>query len=97
MTDFDELITMTRQAGEGLARIVKLPMIGSLLKTMRLPAKMAGVLDLHEFLERGLATFLALDDVPHFLDTMEQRMQAVFSHVFEAPLETLGERPIGSD
>ncbi|MEM7764884.1 MAG: hypothetical protein AAF290_12530 [Pseudomonadota bacterium] len=96
ISDFDELITMTRQAGESLARIVRLPMIGSLLRSMRLPARMAGVLDLHEFLERGLATFLALDDVPQFLDIMEQRMRVVFSHVFEAPLESLDAQPISS-
>ncbi|MEL6868354.1 MAG: hypothetical protein AAFO81_01010 [Pseudomonadota bacterium] len=94
MSDFDALIAMTRTAGEHLARIVRLPMIGSLLKSMRLPAKLAGVLDLHEFLQRGLDTFLQLDDVPEFLDTMQARMHAIFSHVFEAPSQTLDTAPI---
>lgn len=87
--DFDELIAMTRSAGESLARIVKVPMIRSLLKSMRLPARMAGVTDLQTFLERGLDTFVALDDTPRFLDDMETHMRELFGRIFQTPSASL--------
>lgn len=89
MTDFDELIGMTRAAGESLAKIVKVPMIRSLLRSMRLPARMAGVTDLQVFLEKGFDTFIALDDVEQFLDTMEAQMREIFGRVFNVPLSAL--------
>ncbi|MEL7298582.1 MAG: hypothetical protein AAGJ86_13040, partial [Pseudomonadota bacterium] len=89
MSDFHELIGMTRQAGETLAGIVRLPMIRSLLRTMRMPARLAGVVDLHLFLERGFDTFTGLDDVDGFLDTMQSRMSEVFWRVFKTPLAQL--------
>ncbi|MEN7341307.1 MAG: hypothetical protein AAAFM81_00135 [Pseudomonadota bacterium] len=89
MDDFDQLIGMTRQAGETLAGIVRLPMIKSLLRTMRVPARLAGVVDLHQFLERGYDTFTGLDDVQEFLDTMQSRMTEVFWRVFKTPLSQL--------
>ena len=95
MADFHELIGMTRQAGETLAGIVRLPMTRSLLRSMRMPARLAGVVDLHLFLERGYDTFTGLDDVQEFLDAMQSRMSEVFWRVFNTPLTQLNDtRPI---
>ncbi|MEO1580327.1 MAG: hypothetical protein AAFR91_00680 [Pseudomonadota bacterium] len=89
LDDCLRLIAMTRRAGESLERIVRIPMIGSTLRMMRGPARLVGVTDLHEFLVRGYTIFRAIDDVHEFLDTVEARMTAVFTRVFEAPLDTL--------
>ncbi|MEM7611214.1 MAG: hypothetical protein AAF270_06030 [Pseudomonadota bacterium] len=88
------LVAMTRSAGESLERIIKVPMIGSLLRSMRLPARLAGVSDLQQFLEKGFRTVTAVDDVHTFLDVMEQRMSAVFERVFLADLATLSTEPV---
>lgn len=89
-----ELVAMTRSAGESLEQIIRVPMIGSLLRSMRVPARMAGVADLQVFLEKGFRTITALDDVHEFLDIMDQRMTAVFRHVFEAPVASLQDATI---
>lgn len=92
--DFTRFITMTREAGLALERIVHLPMIRPLLRTMRGPARIAGVADLQAFLENGFDNFKGVDDVPEFLEVVETRMAAVFHRVFIADPETLSTTPI---
>ncbi len=91
-----ELITMTRRAGERLDRFAHLPMIRTLLRSMKLPARLGGVADLHAFLEKGLDTFVGLPDVHEFLDVMEQRMTEVFYRVFEEDVAKLEEAPLAA-
>ncbi|MEO0996772.1 MAG: hypothetical protein AAFX58_04565, partial [Pseudomonadota bacterium] len=93
-TECRELVAMTRHAGESLEHIIGIPMIRATLRAMRLPARLAGVADLQAFLEKGFLTFVQLDDVPAFLDTLEARMTAVFRRVFEAPVDELSREPI---
>ena len=38
--------------------------------------------------------FQAIDDVPSFIDELHTRMKQIPSHVFEAPLDTLGTDPL---
>ena len=94
--DFTRFIAMTREAGLSLERIVQLPMIRPLLRTMRGPARLAGVADLQAFLEKGFETFRDVDDVPEFLEIIETRMAAVFHRVFIADPDTLSTTPIGA-
>lgn len=94
LAEFRELIGMTREAGESLARIVRVPMIRSLLRSMRLPARMAGVSDLQAFLEKGFDRFVAVEDVDEFLHTVEARMGDIFTRVFERPVAQLSQMPI---
>ena len=89
-----ELVAMTRSAGESLEHIIRVPMIGVLLRSMRTPARLAGVADLQVFLEKGFRTVTAVDDVHEFLGIMEQRMTDVFRHVFEAPAASLSREAI---
>jgi len=99
VTGFDdcrELIDMTHRAGHALDEFAHLPMIRTLSRSMRLPARVWGFTDLQAFLEKGLDTFLAVDDVPAFLDVMDERMTVIFRRVFEAPLEELDTRPLPS-
>lgn len=92
--EFRALVGMTRRAGEALAHIVEMPMIRSLMRSMRLPARLAGFGDLQAFLEKGFHTFVAVPDVPEFLDVMEHRMTKVFYRVFEASESDLHAGPI---
>lgn len=77
-----------------LERIVAMPMIAPLLKSMRGPARLAGVGDLQAFLEKGLTTFREVDDVHEFLELLERRMATVFQRVFLADVDTLSTSPI---
>lgn len=92
--DFERLIAMTREAGESLNAIVKLPMIATTLKVMRGPAGLMRVDGLHEFLESGFRIFRSIDDIPEFLDIVEARMSQVFGRVFDAPADSLGTTPL---
>ncbi len=91
---FRRIMEMTREAGEALDHVIRLPMIHSLMRGMRLPARMAGFGDLHAFLEKGYATFTAVEDVPDFLDTVEARMSEIFERVFLAPEGELATSPV---
>lgn len=93
----EELVAMTRSAGESLERIIRIPMIGSLLRSMRLPAKMAGVADLQVFLEKGFSTVTAVDDVHEFLSVVEDRMTEVFRRVFVTDEKKLSTAPINPE
>jgi len=53
--------------GNDLADVVKMKGIASLLFISRKPAKMAGVLALHEFLEKGFKSFRNLGNVEDFI------------------------------
>ena len=60
-------IDYIRTLGNDLADVVKMKGISSLLFISRKPAKMAGVIALHEFLEKGFKSFKNLGDVEDFI------------------------------
>ena len=71
--DCDNLATRQQQIdyihtlGSDLADVVKMKGIASLLFISRKPAKIAGVLALHEFLEKGFKAFKNLGNVQDFI------------------------------
>ena len=91
-----ELIAMTRRAGEQLDHFAHLPMIRTLLHSMKIPARLGGVGDLHAFLEKGLDTFVGVPDIREFLDVMEGRMTEVFYRVFEETPDVLEDAPLAA-
>jgi hypothetical protein len=60
-------IDYIRTLGNDLADVVKMKGISSLLFISRKPAKIAGVLALHEFLEKGFKSFKNLGNVDDFI------------------------------
>jgi hypothetical protein len=60
-------IDYIRTLGNDLADVVKMKGISSLLFISRKPAKMAGVLALHEFLDKGFKSFKNLGNVEDFI------------------------------
>jgi hypothetical protein len=90
----ETLIAMTRDAGIALDRFAHLPLIRGIAHSMRIPARLAGFSDLQAFLEKGLDTFLGLEDVGEFLDALEDRMTEVFHRVFEADPGILETTPV---
>ena len=60
-------IDYIRTLGHDLADVVRMKGISSLLFISRKPAKMAGVLALHEFLETGYKAFKKLGNVEDFI------------------------------
>lgn len=89
LDEFLKLVELTKQVGQSLNHVVKLPMIGLILRAMRSPARLAGFGSLQDFLETGYHTFKAIKDVDQFLDDISDRTASVFAKVMEEPLENL--------
>jgi hypothetical protein len=51
---------------------------------MRGPARMAGLADLQDFLERGFAAFRDLKGADEFLATLKERESAILNRFFSA-------------
>ena len=84
-----ELVHLTGEVGHSLDHVIRIPMIGLMLKAMRTPARLAGFGVLQRFLEKGYRTFFALEDVDQFLDDITLRMTDVFTRIFTEPVESL--------
>jgi hypothetical protein len=61
------------EVGAALDRYVGKPMIRTALGMMRQPAKMAGLVALQDFLERGFAAFRGMKGADEFLRTIDTR------------------------
>lgn len=81
-----ELVQLTGDIGYSLDSVMQTRMIGTLLRAMRTPARLAGFGALQTFLENGYRTFSALEDVDRFLNDVTQRMSDIFTRIFETPL-----------
>jgi len=83
-----ELVQLTEDIGRSLDHVIRIPMIGPMLRAMRMPARLWGFAAMQEFLEKGYETFSALEDVDQFLADIKLRMTEVFTEIFTRPLET---------
>ena len=75
-------IRLIADIGAALDRYVRKPLLRTALLMMRQPAKLAGMLVLHDFLERGFLAFRRMDGADEFLATIVKRetqlMEAIF-------------------
>ena len=72
LTD-SENTTVKYQLGAALDRYVRTPLIGTALKMMRQPARVAGYSALQDFLERGFAAFRRMGGADEFLAAVAVR------------------------
>jgi hypothetical protein len=82
-----ELVHLTAEIGRSLDDVIRIPMMGLMLRAMRTPARLAGIGVLQIFLETGYKTFNALEDVDRFLDDMTVRMTEVFTRIFTTQIQ----------
>lgn len=82
-----DLVDLTVALGDGLKTLVRVPLIGMLLRTMRAPAHVAGFGALQEFLETGYLTFRRISDIDYFLELLHARMEKVFDRIYHLPIE----------
>lgn len=76
-------IELIHDLGNELAAVVRKPLVHTLLKAMRLPAKLAGVGDLQNFLERGFEAFLHMGDATaFFLETVRSRESTILQRIY---------------
>jgi hypothetical protein len=75
-------IELFRAIGTTLAVVVERPMIYSLLRGMRQPARLAGLGGLQDFLERGFHAFRHMEDPGEFLDTIDRRETSILDRIY---------------
>ncbi|RDV24702.1 hypothetical protein DXV75_13090 [Alteromonas aestuariivivens] len=87
-------IEIIAHLGQQLADVVHIRGIGMLIKLARRPAKMAGLLTLHEFLERGFDAFKGLGDVHSFIEPVIARERALMLQLFDENLDLKKDNPL---
>lgn len=75
-------IQLLLEVGRELDRIVKKPLIFTILKLARGPARATGLDRLQSFLERGFAAFAAMNGADDFLGEVEARERRVMERIF---------------
>lgn len=71
------------EIGEALAALVRKPLIHAALRIMRGPAKLAGLAELHAFLEDGYDAFHRMGDPAEFLAAITTREAVILRQLFD--------------
>ena len=79
-------IDIISHLGDQLADVIKIRGIGMLISLSRSPAKLAGLLALHEFLERGFNAFKAIGDVQSFIQPVLAREKVLMHTLMQDAL-----------
>ena len=87
-------IDIISHLGDQLADVIKIRGIGMLISLSRRPAKLAGLLALHEFLERGFDAFKAIGDVQSFIDPVLVREKAIMQLLLSDDLTLPEDNPL---
>jgi len=84
------LVHLATNLGGTLKTLIKVPLLGAMLRAMRGPAHATGFGVLQDFLESGYTKFKEIPDIDHFLSEIEARMTEVFEMIYTRPLDELG-------
>lgn len=71
------------EIGEALAALVRKPLVHAALRLMRGPAKLAGLAELHAFLEDGYNAFHRMGDSSEFLAAITTREAIILRQLFD--------------
>jgi len=76
-------IELIRMVGSDLDLLVNRRWVNTALRLARRPARMAGLGELQNFLERGFDAFRTMGGAAQFLDTVERREKRIMDRIFE--------------
>ncbi len=80
--DREKQIAHIRSVGKSLCDLVRVPLIGGTLAMMRGPARLAGLGELHDFLDRGFRAFKQMKKPQDFVATIVRRETAIMEQLF---------------
>lgn len=80
--DRERQVGHVESVGAALCELVRVPMIGTTLRMMRAPARLARLSDLHEFLERGYMSFKGMMDPESFVRTIVERERTLLDRIY---------------
>jgi hypothetical protein len=70
------------EVGESLAALTRKPLVSAALRLMRAPARLAGLAELHAFLDHGYRAFRKMGDPTEFLATIQRRERAILEQLY---------------
>ncbi|MES2150175.1 MAG: hypothetical protein V4508_10310 [Pseudomonadota bacterium] len=77
-------LELVQQLGDALCVLVRVPLLSLTLSIMRTPARLAGLGQLQQFLERGFGSFKKMRQPAQFVATIVARERAVLARLYEA-------------
>ena len=80
--DRERQIFLIESVGHALDDFVRHPLIGTTLSMMRLPAQIAGLSELQDFLQRGYKAFVKMDGADEFLNLVVSRERELLNALF---------------
>ncbi|HYD79283.1 MAG TPA: hypothetical protein VEC06_05700 [Paucimonas sp.] len=80
--DRERQLAYVRSVGLSLCELVRIPLIGATLRMMRGPAHIAGLGQLHDFLERGFQAFKAMKAPRDFVETTIARETRIMRNLY---------------
>ncbi len=76
-------LDLVQELGDSLCKLVKIPLLAVTLTIMKAPARIAGLGDLHEFLDQGFSTFKQMRDPAAFVATIVGRERRVMANIHD--------------
>lgn len=75
-------LDLVKDLGYCLCSLVRLPLIATTLKMMRMPARIANLQEMHDFLENGFTTFKNTKNPENFINTLVKREKEILDEIF---------------
>jgi hypothetical protein len=89
--DRERQIDLIEDLGHSLDRLVHQPLIGTVLSVMRRPARLAGLGELHDFLQQGYDAFRTMGGAGEFLNLIVGRERKLLEALFAGDDSLLSE------
>lgn len=86
--DRERQLKHVESVGVALCELVRVPLIGGTLSMMRGPARLAGLAELHSFLERGFRAFKAMRKPREFVTTVVSRESVIMEGLYAGTIRS---------
>ena len=83
----EQQLELVQQLGDSLCELVTIPLLAVTLSIMKAPARLAGLADLHQFLDRGFTTFKKMKKPSQFVDTIVGRERQVMNRIYDGRMD----------
>ena len=91
--DRERQIVLIRHTGDALDKLAQKPFLTALLSLMKGPAHLAGLGDLHLFLENGFSAFKHMGNAETFLERIEDGESTLLGKLFDEAEDPFSDHP----
>ena len=83
----EQQLVLVQQLGDSLCELVTIPLLSVTLSIMKAPARLAGLGELHQFLDTGFTTFKKMKKPAEFVQTIVSRERHVMSRIYDGRMD----------